>query len=732
MIEVKPTQKPVPSSDIKDLFFNSGLLDIWATSLERKYIDRFGNCHLTASGMEWLFKELVEKFKVDMNIAIVAAGYIAIDSFQQGADLPNNEITLRNHILRDETTGEYYRWDGDLPKQVPAGSTPQSTGGIDKGAWISVGDASLRSEMLNSQGGSISIHGLLVRYTPIAYGAKADGTTDDTEAFNECILAAPDGSTIDLQGGTYLAECMITKNNIHITNGTIKAPYNATKGCIVADGVSNVTVSHVRTIVDKENKHLYSSKNVSGVHFENCNNVTVSHVHANGSKNDVYESEGSWGCTIHAYMCSGVNISFCTSNNADKEGIMTRISDDVIITNCTSYDCGYSCIGTSSGNRASINRCVAYNSGATVITVNSRNSEVSYCQVRGGGAFNGIGIGHQHEELSFGINCSVTNNTVSDCIGSGVSVSQGTNVIVSENIIDTVTEDGIHIHSMTDNKIHLPSVSVSNNIISSTGRSGIWCYESSSDLNTSYLITGNTFNKCELYGIRVQANGNISITNNTMREITDVAILIRPSYSSTYRLCEVIDVSNNKLIGSTASAINLTTARIISICNNNLYGFNTSNGNFNTAIAVHGSIGQSNYELPNELKISSNIIEGTIGSSTSTINISTDNMTGSNRQLSITDNMIRSTANLVVYPASRYITPRVTGNSLGIDAPFLSVTVNGNSSLTVNNSNQTAMNMPVIHARNDAGRGVYITSITNGSIILSNANSGNGNVTLLW
>ncbi|WP_272564775.1 glycosyl hydrolase family 28 protein [Providencia sp. PROV270] len=145
MREVKPTQKPVPSNDIKDLFFNSGLLDIWATSLERKYIDRFGNCHLTAAGMEWLFKELVEKFKVDMNAAIVAAGYITIDSFQQGADLPNNELTQRNQILRDETTGEYYRWDGDLPKQVPAGSTPQSTGGIGKGAWfIIIGNGYVR------------------------------------------------------------------------------------------------------------------------------------------------------------------------------------------------------------------------------------------------------------------------------------------------------------------------------------------------------------------------------------------------------------------------------------------------------------------------------------------------------------------------------------------------------------------------------------------------------------
>ncbi|WP_272677439.1 hypothetical protein [Providencia sp. PROV076] len=183
MREVKPTQKPVPSSDIKDLFFNSGLLDIWATSLEHKYIDRFGNCHLTAAGMEWLFKELVEKFKVDMNTAIVAAGYITIDSFQKGADLPNNELTQRNHILRDETTGEYFRWDGDLPKQVPAGSTPQSTGGIGKGAWVSVGDASFRSDVKNGDGSLIGLdHGTLkdaINYvTPEMFGDTSGDAYD--------------------------------------------------------------------------------------------------------------------------------------------------------------------------------------------------------------------------------------------------------------------------------------------------------------------------------------------------------------------------------------------------------------------------------------------------------------------------------------------------------------------------------------------------------------------------
>lgn len=45
-----------------------------------------------------------------------------------------------------------YRWDGALPKVVPAGSTPETAGGVGLGAWVSVGDASLRSELAGENG----------------------------------------------------------------------------------------------------------------------------------------------------------------------------------------------------------------------------------------------------------------------------------------------------------------------------------------------------------------------------------------------------------------------------------------------------------------------------------------------------------------------------------------------------------------------------------------------------
>ncbi|QNP19185.1 hypothetical protein [Providencia rettgeri] len=215
MREVKPTQKPVPSSDIKDLFFNSGLLDIWATSLERKYIDRFGNCHLTAAGMEWIFNELVTKFKIESEQALLAAGYAPAGTFQEGAEIVSRNGTVLWKL--PDGDGDYYRWDGDLPKQVPAGSTPQSTGGIGKGAWVSVGDASFRSDVRNGDGSLIGVGNNLTLKdklsefrTVTSFGVKGNGEDESVamqNAIDNKIVRIPDSmrvcvSEINIKKGT--------------------------------------------------------------------------------------------------------------------------------------------------------------------------------------------------------------------------------------------------------------------------------------------------------------------------------------------------------------------------------------------------------------------------------------------------------------------------------------------------------------------------------------------------
>ncbi|HAW1369236.1 TPA: hypothetical protein JLM27_003601 [Escherichia coli] len=132
----QPTNLPVPSESPRDLKFNAGKIDEFVTSLALQYTDRFGNPHYTIEGLRWLAQQAIAQF-----------GWILIDSFQDGAD-----ITIPNQALRDEDTGEYYRWDGALPKHVDAGSTPDTSGGVGVGAWVGIGDASLRAMLATVAG----------------------------------------------------------------------------------------------------------------------------------------------------------------------------------------------------------------------------------------------------------------------------------------------------------------------------------------------------------------------------------------------------------------------------------------------------------------------------------------------------------------------------------------------------------------------------------------------------
>lgn len=137
-----PTQEPVSSESPRDLKFNAGKIDEFVTSLAHKYADRFGGEHYTIEGLRQLAQQAIADF-----------GWVPFGTFQEGATL-----TLPNHILKDEADGEYYRWDGVLPKLVAKNSTPQSSGGFGEGAWISVGDSALRSTLASSAGSMMIGH----------------------------------------------------------------------------------------------------------------------------------------------------------------------------------------------------------------------------------------------------------------------------------------------------------------------------------------------------------------------------------------------------------------------------------------------------------------------------------------------------------------------------------------------------------------------------------------------
>lgn len=126
------TGSPLGSAAAKDLYDNAQNLDFALNDITKAiWVDRLGRERRTWYGIQY-----------DANQAILNYGYITKDSFEDGSTL-----SLANECLRWKSNGEYYRWDGTFPKVVPPGSTPDSTGGIGEGKWVSVGDAVLRTEL---------------------------------------------------------------------------------------------------------------------------------------------------------------------------------------------------------------------------------------------------------------------------------------------------------------------------------------------------------------------------------------------------------------------------------------------------------------------------------------------------------------------------------------------------------------------------------------------------------
>lgn len=216
---------PIPSQLPQDLKENSGRFDEVMTSDAHYYADRFGVRRFTIAGFEYTALEAIRSY-----------GYITMDSFEDGATL-----TLPNQVLRYEATGEYYRWDGAFPKAVPVGSTPASTGGEGPGAWLSVGDASLRSDLASPSGSSLSGHsnGLSVAenlnnllakaqfVTPEQFYSNHPGETDWAVMINEAYAYARSHNKSVLLANDYIIKSTIVHMdglNVICTGRIIASP----------------------------------------------------------------------------------------------------------------------------------------------------------------------------------------------------------------------------------------------------------------------------------------------------------------------------------------------------------------------------------------------------------------------------------------------------------------------------------------------------------------------------
>ena len=212
-----PTKNSVPSESPIDLKFNAGKIDEFVTSLALQYFDRFGGAHYTIEGLKKLVLQQIYNL-----------GWNLVGTFQGGAT-----VSSAGDIIQDETTGVWYRWDdlSTLPKDVPAGSTPASTGGIGEGKWLAV-DVSdvLRKEYEKTQWNNFIYN----------FGGVPDYTGTPLYDGNDATrITATDNSPM-------LQDAL---NNGEVRNGVLHIYFPAGHYGFKTDGVAKVASSNVHTVI---------------------------------------------------------------------------------------------------------------------------------------------------------------------------------------------------------------------------------------------------------------------------------------------------------------------------------------------------------------------------------------------------------------------------------------------------------------------------------------------------
>lgn len=344
---ITPTNLPVPSETPRDLKFNAGKIDEFVTSLVNTYIDRFGNEHYTIEGLRWLAQQAIAQY-----------GWIPVGTFQAGATL-----TLPNQILKDTTDGEYYRWDGSfLPsgKVVPNGSTPGTTGGVGVGAWISVGDSTLRALLASANGATqigTSHRGLLssdlnaIDRRPSGYGDSISAVLangQDVDIEKTYLLSRPilpaDFQVIDGKGGNLQMSAIARAISVVSKKGV--AIWNARAVGTVVNGPSTGNVAYGVVAEDCSNLKIYgvdASKFSGAVELLRTTDFIIRDVFARNMRYHSDVAAGGYGVLLEGCsrgLVDGINFR---ASNADGDlgrhalyisvDVLGNFCEDIIVKN---------------------------------------------------------------------------------------------------------------------------------------------------------------------------------------------------------------------------------------------------------------------------------------------------------------------------------------------------------------------------------------------------------------
>jgi len=391
-------------------------------------------------------------------------------------------------------------------------------------------------------------------FNVLSYGAKGDGTTDDTAAFNACITAA---STYAASNGG--AKVLIPPDS-YIINGPVTLKSNITydfRGAYIANG-NTFDISHW---------HMFNY--TAGASYSGASNVTV--------LGGVFDAKGQNAATWTTgndiaknlfLLGDGRNYRFdgCTFRNVPSYHAMDVNGIDGLVVNNCRFE-GF--VDNNSPARRNISESIQLQTSPTGNL--TKNVRITNCYM--GPAVDGSGLG------SFG----KLAGSHTDSNGNYYK-----NIIVTGNTVESPLQNGFGFYSLQDSVI-------SNNVITGAGRDGIRLTagnSSTTNVNANNVISGNTIRASTLNGICLEATTRTAVTGNYIYDCGAAGIHLGNPYSSDPTLTWP----------STSGMVNSQPSPDNTLSNNVIVGASRTTNAARGSIDISGANNTKNFVISNSFR----------------------------------------------------------------------------------------------------------------------------------
>lgn len=243
------------------------------------------------AGIDYATNPLTGQTQKTLPAVLRDAGYTpASFDFSTGGTIPvNGRQYAVLWPLSAGGDGDYYYWEGALPKVIPAASTPASTGGVVDGAWRPVGDIALRTQLISSADnlgdalitvkqpltGSVA-RTLHARNRDTVYledfGAVGNGTTDDTAAIQAALNSGASLITKTSSGKKFykITDTLLMKTD----NQTLDLANSEIDNNIAALNKPSIIIGNTTQMNGPKLKNIaFTSKGMNTAYLVQINNV---------------------------------------------------------------------------------------------------------------------------------------------------------------------------------------------------------------------------------------------------------------------------------------------------------------------------------------------------------------------------------------------------------------------------------------------------------------------------